>query len=60
MRAPIIPAGVTFGAGVSYQGLALRFIRDYDSAFLQDRAIVSAFAGAEVLDARRAIKLQAA
>jgi hypothetical protein len=60
MRAPTVPAGVTFGQGVSFQGLALRFIRDYDSAFLQDRAIVSTFAGAETLDAQRAIRVQAA
>lgn len=60
MRAPAIPAGVSFGQGVAYQGLALRFVRDYDSAFLQDRAIVSTFAGAETLDAERAIRLVAA
>lgn len=60
MRAPVVPKGVTFGQGVSFQGLALRFIRDYDSAFLQDRAIVSTFAGAETLDANRAIRLVAA
>lgn len=57
MRAPATPKGCTFGQGVSYQGLALRFIRDYDSAFLQDRAIVSTFAGAETLDAARAIRV---
>lgn len=60
LRAPIVPSGVPFGASVSYQGLALRFIRDYDPAFLQDRAIVSTFAGAETLDANRAIRLVAA
>jgi hypothetical protein len=60
MRAPVVPAGVPFGQGVSFQGLALRFIRDYDSAFLQDRAIVSAYAGAETLDAQRAIRVVAA
>lgn len=60
VRAPIVPAGVPFGASASYQGIALRFIRDYDSAFLQDRAIVSTFAGAETLDANRAIRVVAA
>jgi hypothetical protein len=59
MRAPVVPTGCTFGQGVSYQGLALRFIRDYDANFLQDRAIVSTFAGAQVLDAQRAIRLVA-
>jgi hypothetical protein len=59
MRAPTVPAGCTFGQGVSYQGLALRFIRDYDPNFLQDRAIVSTFTGAETLDARQAIRVVA-
>ena len=59
MRAPATPAGATFGQSVAYQGLALRFLRDYDSAFLQDRAIVSTFAGAETLDAQRAIRVVA-
>lgn len=59
LRAPQVPAGCPFGASISYQGLALRFIRDYDSAFMQDRAIVNVFAGAQVLDAARAIRVQA-
>ena len=60
MRAPAVPAGCTFGQSVSYQGMAMRFIRDYDSAFMQDRAICSVFAGAETLDAQRAIRVVAA
>jgi hypothetical protein len=60
LRAPSVPAGCTFGQSVSYQGMAMRFIRDYDSAFMQDRAICSVFAGAEVLDAQRAIRVVAA
>lgn len=60
MRAPSVPAGCTFGQSVSYQGMAMRFIRDYDSAFMQDRAICSVFAGAETLDAQRAIRVVAA
>lgn len=60
LRAPVVPAGVTFGQSVSYQGLALRFIRDYDPAYLQDRAIVSTFPGAETLDAQRAVRVVAA
>jgi hypothetical protein len=60
MRAPMVPAGCTFGNSISYQGLALRFIRDYDPNFMQDRAIVNTFAGAETLDAQRAIRCVAA
>jgi len=59
MAVPPVPAGCTFGASVSYQGLGLRFIRDYDPAFMQDRAVVNAFAGAETLDAQRAIRVVA-
>jgi hypothetical protein len=59
MAVPPVPAGCPFGASVSYQGMGLRFIRDYDSAFMQDRAVVSVFAGAETLDAQRAIRVVA-
>jgi hypothetical protein len=59
LRAPEVPAGVSFGSSIAYQGLALRFIRDYDSAFMQDRAVVNTFAGAQVLDAARAIRVVA-
>lgn len=59
MAVPPVPAGCTFGASVSYQGLGLRFIRDYDPAFMQDRAVVNVFAGAETLDAARAIRVVA-
>lgn len=59
MAVPPVPAGCPFGAAVSYQGLGLRFIRDYDPAFMQDRAVVNVFAGAETLDAARAIRVVA-
>lgn len=59
LKAPPVPAGCTFGASISYQGLALRMIRDYDAAFMQDRLIVNVFAGAGVLDAQRAIRVVA-
>jgi hypothetical protein len=60
LRAPLVPDGCTYGASISYQGLALRFIRDYDPNFMQDRAIINTFAGAETLDAARAIRCVAA
>ena len=59
LKAPPVPAGCTFGSSVSYQGLALRMIRDYDPAFMQDRLVVNVFAGAGVLDAQRAIRVVA-
>ena len=45
-RAPIIPQGVTWGAAQSFEGLAMRYIRDYDASKLQDRAILSSLMGA--------------
>jgi hypothetical protein len=45
VRAPIVPAGVAFGASESSNGYSLRYIRDYDASVLKDRSIVSTFAG---------------
>lgn len=49
-RAPAVPEGATFGQSASYQGLAMRWIRDYDARRLQDRSVVSAFAGATAVE----------
>lgn len=43
--APKIPSGVPFGAQQGFDGLAMRWIRDYDSTNLEDRSIVSAYSG---------------
>lgn len=43
--APTVPDGVTMGRSATYQDLGMRWIRDYDARFLQDRSIVSTFAG---------------
>lgn len=43
--APVVPAGVVTGATASLEGLAVRWIRDYDPMTLRDRSVVSAFAG---------------
>lgn len=49
--APEIPAGVTYGARASHDGLSMRVIRDYDPAFLRDRSIVSTYWGFnEIMD----------
>jgi hypothetical protein len=44
--APAVPDGAGFGAAQSYGGLAMRWIKDYDAAWLRDRSVVSSFAGA--------------
>lgn len=47
VRAPIVPAGVSFGAFEASDGYSLRYIRDYDANVLKDRSIVSTFAGVQ-------------
>lgn len=49
--APYVPASVPFGATASYNGYALRWIRDYDAQYLIDRSVVDAYFGvAQVKD----------
>ncbi|MEU8133242.1 hypothetical protein [Streptodolium elevatio] len=43
--APSVPQSVPFGASASYNGVALRWIRDYDSMRLTDRSIVNTYKG---------------
>jgi hypothetical protein len=43
--APVVPEGVVMGSSQSFEGLAMRWIRDYDPNYLRDRSVVSAFAG---------------
>lgn len=50
---PEVPAGVAAGAATSFDGLAMRWIRDYDTMFLRDRSVVSSFAGANSVDDAR-------
>lgn len=48
-QAPLVPAGVPFGASQSYQGLGMRWIRDYDPGNLQDRSILGCYAGTGII-----------
>lgn len=51
--APEVPAGVASGASATFEGLAMRWIRDYDAMYLRDRSVVNSFAGGRsVEDAR--------
>lgn len=47
MMAPPVPAGVSFGQALARDGFAMRWIRDYDPNYLQDRSVVSAFYGVQ-------------
>lgn len=48
--APVVPAGATFGQGVSADGMALRWLRDYDPTYARDRSLVDAFTGASSVE----------
>ena len=43
--APAVPQSVPFGATASYNGVALRWLRDYDSTRFQDRSIFNCYQG---------------
>jgi hypothetical protein len=45
MHAPKVPRGASFGSSQSYQGLAMRWIMDYDADFQRDRSITNVFTG---------------
>lgn len=45
MRAPAVPGGASFGASQTFQGLAMRWLRDYDFRNVQDRSLVDTFIG---------------
>lgn len=44
-RAPIVPQGAAFGQSTSYQGLAMRWLKDYDFTSTTDRSLVDTYAG---------------
>ena len=43
--APVVTDGANFGSRMAESGLAMRWLRDYDAPHLQDRSVVSSFAG---------------
>lgn len=43
--APSVPQSVPYGATTSFEGIALRWVRDYDSEYMQDRSVVNTYAG---------------
>ncbi|WP_018728516.1 hypothetical protein [Salinispora pacifica] len=48
--APGVPQSVPFGATASHNGVALRWIRDYDSTRFQDRSIFNSYRGFRNVD----------
>lgn len=45
LQAPVVPSGVPFGSNQSFEGLAMRYIRDYDFRNVQDRGMVDLYCG---------------
>ncbi|MFG2209939.1 hypothetical protein [Streptomyces sp. NPDC048638] len=43
--APAVPQSVPFGATQSFEGIAARWVRDYDPTYMQDRSVVNTYAG---------------
>jgi hypothetical protein len=43
--APSVPQSVPYGATTSFEGIALRWVRDYDPTYMQDRSVVNTYAG---------------
>lgn len=48
-QAPVVPAGVAFGAGAAFAGMAMRVIRDYDFDNVRDRLLVNAYMGSNTV-----------
>lgn len=49
-RAPRVPDGVSFGEAISYGGIAVRWIKDYDFMNTTDRSLVNTWAGFTVVE----------
>ena len=43
--APAVPNSAPFGATQSFEGIAARWVRDYDPTYMQDRSVVNTYAG---------------
>lgn len=59
-RTTAIPRGASFASTTSAEGFTLRYLQDYDPDHLVDRAVIDTFAGAQVLDKQRIVRLTGA
>lgn len=59
-RTTALPRGAAFSSTVAKDGFTMRYLQDYDPDHLTDRAVVDTFAGAQVLDPQRIVKLDGA
>jgi hypothetical protein len=60
MRAPNVPDGASSGSSQTYQGLAMRWIRDYDFRNQQDRSLVNVYAGTNIVADGKSNEIQTA
>jgi hypothetical protein len=58
--APVVPDGVSKGATIVADSLAMRWIKDYDAPYLRDRSVYSAFAGAVSVEDGRILDVESA
>ena len=56
-RTTVAPRGASFSGTTAADGFTMRYLQDYDPNILTDRAVVDTFAGAQVLDAQRVVRL---
>lgn len=49
MQAPIVPTGAVYGTSQAFQGMAMRWLRDYDFRSVQDRSLVDVYAGTNIV-----------
>ncbi len=49
MQAPVVPDGASYGTSQTYQGMAMRWLRDYDFRNVQDRSLVDVYAGTNII-----------
>ena len=59
-RTTALPRGASFASTVAAEGFTMRYLQDYDPDHLTDRAVVDTFAGAQVLDPQRIVRLEGA
>lgn len=60
VRPPALPRGAAWSALGNAEGFSLRILQHYNAQQLEDQVVVSAFAGAEVLDEQRTVSLKLA
>jgi P22 coat protein - gene protein 5 len=58
--APVVPEGAKAGATLTFDSLAMRWVRDYDADHLRDRSVYSSFAGAISVEDGRDLDVESA